>query len=177
MICDRTEDIQCMKKGTDALVGKTDDQLIALTQENLKTATLMVQKRAQTADAQGLPCYKKFYDKYVTGLQGILLNTSETDRLAKAKTPEERSGAIKALAALTQSIMCDENWRAIHFNETIASAKCTGLEMTNSLDLMNFSPKLLLLENGMLLGKLVLIFKNNVMSGIIGEVSPYLKTN
>ena len=174
VICDKKADIECNKKGAEALEGKTDQQLYDLTQANLKKGKDMVLKRAAIADASGLPCYKQFYDKYSKGMEDILTDSGEKERLDKAKTPEERSDAIKTLAGITQGIMCDEEWRAVHFNETIKSAECSDFEQKTinflALDNLDFKPKLALLEGGLLLGKFGLKIKNPVVSGVVGDV-------
>ncbi|CAG2116068.1 unnamed protein product [Medioppia subpectinata] len=68
-------------------------------------------------------------------------------------------------------MLCDEQWRAVHFNETIKEAKCSLFETALGLDLTQFKPKLAALLTGLTSGKFASSFKNNVMSGIIGEIS------
>ena len=170
VLCDDKTDIQCFKNGTKALEGQTDQQLIELTQQDVKTIEVMVNKRVNTAVESGLPCYKKAYDAYLKGLEDIILN-GEQERLNRAKTPEERSDAVKALAGLTQGIVCDEYWWAENINKVINSANCTGFETAGALNLLNFQPKLALIKSGLFLGEVALKTKNSVMSGVVGEVS------
>ena len=169
-MCDRSEDIECLKSGSNALNGQSDQQLYDLTQKNLLTGEDMVLKRAAIAKQSGLPCYDQFYQKYTKGLEAIFLGSNETKRLDGADSPQERSDAIKAIAGITQAVICDEKWRAVHFNDTIKEAECSALESTVVLDLVHFKPKLAALESGLFFGSLASKLKNKVMSGVLSEV-------
>ncbi|CAG2167230.1 unnamed protein product [Oppiella nova] len=131
----------------------------------------MVLKRAAIAKQSGLPCYDQFYQKYTKGLANIFMEEQETKRLDTARTPQERSDAVKDVADITVAMICDENWRAVHFNDTIKEAECSALESTAVLDLVDFKPKLANLESGLLFASIASQLNNNVMSGIFGEIT------
>ncbi len=169
VICDLSAEIKCNKDGASALEGLTDDQLYNLTQNNLVIGKEMVAKRVAVANADGFTCYKQFYDEYIGNLS-LILQSGETERLNKAKTPQERSDAVKTIAGITQAMRCDEDWRAQNLNEIMESANCTAFE-TTSLELLKFDTEFAVLSSGMWGGKTVLTFKNSVVSGVVGEVS------
>ncbi|CAG2115032.1 unnamed protein product [Medioppia subpectinata] len=171
VVCDRKADIQCLKEGSNDLKNKTEQQLYDLSQTNLEIGQELVLKRADIANSEGLTCYYQFYQNYTQGLANIFMKQNEINRLNTSRTPDERAGAVKGIASITKAMRCDESWRAIHFNETINEAKCSRFETAFGLDLIQFKPKLALLETGLGFGDLALKFKNNVMSGIVGDIS------
>ncbi|XP_054153878.1 uncharacterized protein LOC128952494 [Oppia nitens] len=178
VISDRSADIQCLKNGSNTLVGKSDQELIDLTQQNLQIGEQMVLKRAAIANASGLVCYQQFYDNYTKGLEAILLGANEIKQLDTASSPQVRSAAVKGLAGITQGMRCDEDWRAQHFNETVKQATCSTLERVTlfGMDLLKFRPKLELLLGTMKAGSFGLSFKNNVMSKVVGDIAQLYRT-
>ncbi|XP_054165674.1 uncharacterized protein LOC128963200 [Oppia nitens] len=181
VICneDIKSQIQCMKSADQALIGKSDNQLFDLSQENLEIGQQLVEKRAEIANNAGLTCYKQFYDNYVKGLVQIFKGDNEVQLLNTASTQQIRSDATKTIAGITQAMRCDEDWRASgHFNQTVKSADCSSIEKMTFLasDLFSFRPKLELLLSGISTGSFAAKLKNNVVSQLFGKISKLYRT-
>ncbi|CAG2171540.1 unnamed protein product, partial [Oppiella nova] len=133
----RSEDIECLKSGSNALNGQSDQQLYDLTQKNLLTGEDMVLKRAVIARESGLPCYDQFYQKYTKGLEAIFLGSNETKRLDGADSPQERSDAMKAIAGITQAVICDEKTGGRRAVRTVFCLLKIGTEIYDTIMVTN----------------------------------------
>ena len=159
------------------MANMTDDQLIELTQQNMKAVADMKTKRANTASAAGLTCYKQYYDKYVpTFVNTIFGPEAEAKRLSTAANNKTRSQAIRLIAEMIQVVRCDEEYKAMdgHFDQLVRSANCSLFDkMTLPLsDLFIFRPKLEAIEIALKAGSIgEVVMSNNVLSDLFRDVS------
>ncbi|CAG2109691.1 unnamed protein product [Medioppia subpectinata] len=144
VVGDRKSDNDFMMNVENALQGNDEIGLCQLIYTNLDKMEL---KRATIASSSGLSCYKEFYNKYAQKMKKILAK-QEGDQcpviLGKAAYHDVRADATKAIARLTEALVCDENGRAVDFTETITKAKCSPSETSKEIDRLLYlvTPKL-----------------------------------
>ncbi|CAG2177530.1 unnamed protein product [Oppiella nova] len=158
--------IACAKAGSAALNGLTSQQLFDLTQQNLVTASAMVQKRADAAQQQGLVCYANFNNNYGPGVLNIMGPTGEPQVLSTATSDDQKAEATKEIAQMTQLIICDEQYRAKHINDTIS---CNFLEQHGGA-LAEFDVKLPILNTVMGAGGTLLKGVTPPMASVVSQI-------
>ncbi|CAG2169485.1 unnamed protein product, partial [Oppiella nova] len=165
-VAEKLEFIRCAKAGNAALEGLTSQQLIDLTQKNLVTATAMVNKRSNAARQQGLNCYYDFNMAYGPAFNDIVGPTGEPKVLSKATSDAQRAKVIQQIAGMTQLVICDEQYRANHMNDTI---QCNLLEQ-NGGALVEFSTRLPIIETLMGVGGTLLKFVSPPMDSVVTQM-------
>ncbi|CAG2178614.1 unnamed protein product, partial [Oppiella nova] len=157
---------RCAKAGNAALEGLTSQQLIDLTQKNLVTATAMVNKRSNAARQLGLNCYYDFNNAYGPGVMNIMGPTGEPKVLSTATSDAQRAKATKEIAGMTQLIICDEQYRANHMNDTV---QCNFIEQYGGA-LAEFTFRLPILETFMGVGGTLLKALSPPMASVVTQI-------
>ncbi|CAG2117984.1 unnamed protein product [Medioppia subpectinata] len=119
-------------------------------------------------------CYFQFYNDYSNALKNLLLEENKpycAVLYATASELPERKTATKAIAIITETLICDEITRAVHFNELINETKCSRPKIESFLKNAILKPMIAYKQMNLTLQKFLSSFKNKVMSELIGKVS------